>query len=304
MGSAFLPSTAMETLKAALIERDVVVARGHDARDYLQTQLTQDVVGLGVGECAWSFLLGPKSEIVALLRVTRTGDEEVTLDTEPGFGDAIRQQIDALLFRTDVTFSQDRWAGVAWRGEGSDAQQAEAPIVMRSPWPGVEGVDVIGPDVSLPEGADTITAEELDSLRIRLGWPCMADFDEKTTPAMTGLVGHTVSFTKGCYTGQEFVARVHYREASPSRRLVQVGFHPCSRPNPGDPIIVDGEEVGTLTTVSAHQPLALGYLKRSVEAPLEAVCEGTPICIGILPVQNTARSKASAPRTTSPLTLS
>lgn len=294
---------AMETLKAALIERDVVVARGPDARDYLQTQLSQDVVGLSVGESAWTFLLGPKSEIVALLRATRTGEEEITLDTEPGYGDVIRRQIDALLFRTDVKFSQERWAGVAWRGEGADARQAEAPIVMRSPWPGVEGMDVIGPDVELPAGADTITAEELDSLRIRLGWPCMADFDEKTTPAMTGIVGHTVSFTKGCYTGQEFVARVHYREASPSRRLVQVGFHPCSRPSPGDPIVVDGDVVGTLTTVSAHQPLALGYLKRAVEAPLEAVCEGTPICIGVLPVQSTGRAKAVQQRTTSPLSL-
>ena len=293
----------MEILKAALIERDVVVARGPDARDYLQTQLTQDVVGLGVGECAWSFLLGPKSEIVALLRVTRTDDEVITLDTEPGYGDRIRESIDAFLFRTDVAFSQDRWTGVAWRGEGSEARQEEAPIVMRSPWPGVEGMDVVGPGMSMPGDADTITVDELDSLRIRLGWPSMADFDAKTTPAMTGIVGHTVSFTKGCYTGQEFVARVHYREVRPSRRLVQIGFHPCSRPKPGDPIIVDGEEVGSLTTVSAHQPLALGYLKRSVEAPLEAVCDGTPICIGLLPVQNTARAKTAPRRTTSPLTL-
>jgi folate-binding protein YgfZ len=292
----------MERLTGTPIERDVIITRGVDAQDYLNSQLTQDVSGLVVGDSAWSFLLEPKSEIVALLRITRTEDMTLVLDTEPGYGQAILDRIDGFLFRMDVEFSLDRWSGVAWRGPGSEDVDSDAPIRMPSPWPGVEGLDVIGPGVEVPPDAEVFAHEELDALRIRLGWPSMGDIDDTTTPAMTGIIDHTVSFTKGCYTGQEFVARVHYREAAPPRRLVQIGFHPCLKPERGEPIVLDGEEVGELTTVSAHQPLALGFLKRSVEAPGEAECAGSPVCLGLLPAHVAQRAKPRPRGGTSRLT--
>ena len=131
----------------------------------------------------------------------------------------------------------------------------------------------------------------------------MADLDAKTTPAMTGIVDHTVSFTKGCYPGQELVARMHYRDARPPRRLVQVGFHPCASPSPGDPISFEGEEVGSLTTVSKHQPLALAWLRRSVESACEAMLGTVPICIGDLPARAAGRTPEPPRTTTQPLSL-
>ncbi|MGI9666917.1 MAG: YgfZ/GcvT domain-containing protein [Acidimicrobiia bacterium] len=294
----------MERLAASQTERDVVIARGTDAIEYLQSQLTQDVDALALGESAWTFLLTPKSEVVVLARVTKAADEMVLLDVEEGFGATIAERIDGLLFRTDVSFETTTWTSVSYRGTGS--QQIEspgAPIRMETPWPGDDGLDVVGPDVTPDSSAELISTEELDSLRIRVGWPAMADFDDKTTPAMTGIVSHTVSFTKGCYTGQEFVARVHYREAAPPRRLVQVGFHPCAKPEAGDPMLLDDTEVGELTTVSNHLPLALGYLKRSVDVPQEGFVDGSPVCIGELPASQYTREPRTSPNKVSPLTL-
>lgn len=267
----------METLKATLIERDVVVARGSDAREYLQTQLTQDVVELAVGDSAWSFLLEPKSQIVALVRVTRTEDDVLVLDTDPGWGERVRERIDGFLFRTDVTFSIERWRGVAYRGPGARSVEADAPIVAPVRWGDEEGLDVVGPDVAVIEGVDVVDAKTYHTWRVWAGWPSMADdIDATTTPAMTGLVDQTVSFTKGCYTGQELVARTHYRNASPPRRLVKVQFHPCASITAGQDLMLDGVAVGTVTSVAECQPVAIGYLKRAVDVPVDLTCGGCP----------------------------
>ena len=292
----------MEKLAAAPMRRDVLLATGADAGEYLNSQFTQDVPSLSTGESAWSFLLQPKGEIVALVRVTKLDDDRYALDMDPGLGAAVRERIDGFLFRMDVQFESDTWDGLAIRGPGASTISSQAAVAMKMPWPGVDGLDLVGPQVPDLEIED-LTANELEALRIRLGWPSMDDFDEKTTPAMTGIVPHTVSFSKGCYTGQEVVARVHYRKATPPRRLVQVGFHPCSRPDPGDRIVVEGEDVGWLTTVSSHQPLALGYLQRSVESPVDGSLDDAPVCIGDLPAASVAPDADPAPPTTSPLTL-
>ena len=294
----------MEQLAAAQIERDVILVEGADAASYLHTQLTQDIEGLEVGGSAWAFLLEPKAEIVALLRVTRTGAEEIVLDLPLGMGSTVRERLDGFLFRMDVRFSEDRWSGFSVRGPGTDAIEVAGEVMMRSPWPGCEGVDVLGSSADIPEGLDEMSASELDALRIRLGWPSNSDFDDKTTPAMTGIVDHTVSFTTGCYTGQEFVARVHYRDAAPPRQLVQVGFHPSCRPSIGSAITLDGESVGSLTSVSEHQPLALAFVDRGVDVPGEAIVENAPLCMGVLPASTIVPDAPPPEKTTSRLELS
>ena len=294
----------MERLAAAPIERDVILVEGEDAVAYLHTQLTQDVEGLAVGGSAWSFLLEPKSEILALLRVSRAADDLVVLDLPVGRGHAVRERLDGFLFRMDVRFDEAVWSGYSVRGPGSQEAVVSGSVVMRGVWPGCDSIDVLGPaDVSIPDDLDELSASELDALRIRVGWPSNDDLDAKTTPAMTGIVAHSVSFTKGCYTGQEFVARVHYRDAAPPRRLVQVGFHPCCKPEVGESITVDGDTVGRLTSVSKHQPLALAFLDRGTDIPGEALLGTAPLCMGVLPV-STVEPDAPAPKpTTSTLTL-
>jgi len=250
-------------LTATPIQRDVVVIAGEDAPEYLQTQLTQDVVSLPRGRSRWSFILTPKSEIEAMVRISRSV-EGITLDTAPGLGDLVRQRLDGPLFRMDVAFTQETWPGIAWRGEGADGVEGDAPILAGLPWDPAEAVDEVGPHVRPPADVAALTEDELDALRIAAKWPSEAEIDAKTTPAMTGIVEHTVNFEKGCYTGQEFVARVHYRDAAPPRRLVLIEFEPRSDIEAGTDIEIDGEKVGEVTSVALTSGIGLGYVKRSV----------------------------------------
>lgn len=251
------------------ISRDVVMVEGADARSYLQTQLTQDVETIARGDSSWSFVLNPKSSIEALVRVNRIGNERIALDIEAGFGHIVRERLDGLLFRTDARFSEFTWPGLAWRGPGASSMTQDAPIVATVPWGTIESLDVVGPGVELPPDAPVRDAEALDGLRIAAGWPLMGhELGPGITPAMTGLVDATVSFEKGCYTGQELVARTFHRGAAPPKRLVRLTSDgPLTR---GDRLRLDGDDVGEVTSTSdAH---GLGYLMRKVETPVEVTC--------------------------------
>ena len=254
----------MAGLTATAINRDIVIVRGVDAGEYIQTQFTQDILSLALTESTWSFLLAPKSEIVALFRVTRSGEDEYILDMDAGWGDTVRQTIDEFLFRMDVSFEQAVWPGIAWRGGVPDS--VGAPIEARVPRGDVDGVDIVGPDVRMPDGAELASPAELEQARLASEWPAMGrEIDGNVTPAMTGLVAETVGFEKGCYTGQEFVARVHYRGTDPPKRLVRLTFDDDEAVARGAAIIIEGAEVGHVT--SAGRGVALGYLKRGTETP-------------------------------------
>lgn len=95
-----------------------------------------------------------------------------------------------------------------------------------------------------------------DAARIAEGRPGAPEFDDRAVPAETGWNDRAVSFTKGCYTGQELVARMDSRVAEPPRRLVRLQ----GDWKVGDPIVVDGAEVGSVTSAAAGA--ALGYVKR------------------------------------------
>jgi len=258
------------SLSATPIQRDVVIIVGEDAPEYIQTQLSQDVLSMSPMQSRWSFILTPKGEIEAMVRVTRTADGFI-LDTARGHGDAVRQRLDGPLFRMDVQFAQDSWPGVAWRGEGAHDIGGDAPIAATLPWSSADAVDEIGPDVQSPVNAAALAPDELVALRIGARWPSETEIDGTATPAMTGIVEHTVSFDKGCYTGQEFVARVHYRDAAPPRRLTQVTFEPGADVAEEADVLVNGESVGKVTSVVSALGVGLCYCKRSVEMPAEGV---------------------------------
>jgi folate-binding protein YgfZ len=265
-------------LTATPIERDVVIITGQDAPEYLQTQLTQDVLSLPEGRSRWSFILTPKSEIEAMVRVTRTA-EGFILDVAPGYGDPVRQRLDGPLFRMDVEFAQDTWSGIAWRGEGASDVRRGAPIMATFPWATTEAVDEVGPDAAALADFSALTPGELEALRIAANWPSETEIDGKATPAMTGLVEHTVSFEKGCYTGQEFVARVHYRDAAPPRRLVQMAFEPGANVVATAEVVVGEDAVGVVTSAVGALGVGLGYCKRSVLLPAEGVVGPTAVLL-------------------------
>lgn len=203
---------------AVRILRDVVTATGPEAAGYLQGQLSQDVAGLPVGATARTFVLAPQGKVVAWLRVTRTADDAFLLDTEVGAGQGVFDRLQRFKLRTKVDFDLAVWQAVAVRGPGAEeavtaAGSVEA-LVVQAGWPGIEGVDLLGSEVAVPAGIAEGTLDDYERLRVRAGVSAVgAEVDEATIPAELGqwVIDQSVSFTKGCYTGQELVARIDSR---------------------------------------------------------------------------------------------
>ena len=221
------------TLGAAPIQRDVVVVQGPEAIEYLQGQLSQDVEAIAVGESARSLLLQPTGKVDAWLRVTRTADDGVLLDVDDGFGDAVLARLQRFRLRSKVDLDLARWSGLAIRGPGAD--EADAPSgakALAAGWPGVAGVDVLSDGEIAMAGAPLVGRGSLEALRVECGVPAMgAELTEDTIPAEAGqwLIDASVSFAKGCYTGQELVARIDSRGGNvphPLRGLLVDGDPP------------------------------------------------------------------------------
>ncbi|MFL6205288.1 MAG: YgfZ/GcvT domain-containing protein [Acidimicrobiales bacterium] len=261
---------------AVPIERDAVLVAGTEAVTYLQGQLSQDLEALGVGDSAPSLLLQPTGKVDAWLRVTRTGEDELALDVDPGHGEAVLARLQRFKLRTRVELTSRRWAGWALRGPSIERREGVAPDVLVLPagWPGVAGVDLLGEGVSLPAGLEERAVGSLEALRIECGVPAMgAELTEATIPAEAGqwLVDASVSFTKGCYTGQELVARIDSRGGNVPRPIRGLRIH-GDVPAVDSPVVLDGADVGRITSSAASAALgavALAAVSRTVELGAE-----------------------------------
>ncbi len=277
--------------------RDVLAVRGPDAETYLQGQLSQDLDPLAVGASADSLLLEPDGKLTALLRVTRTDGHGFVLDVDGGFGETVAARLRRFLLRSKVELESLDWRCLSLRGPAVPEAAAtllgalteHGVLALPFEWNGWTGVDLLGPaDVvlgpdELPAGLVRCGADAVEACRIVAGVPAMgAELTAKTIPAETGLVERTVSFTKGCYTGQELVARIEARGSNVPRRLVGLVTPADDEPlvrgmtlHPGEPPDGDGaaddKVVGTVTSAARSSELGgwvgLGYLHRSVEAP-------------------------------------
>lgn len=209
-----------DTVESLLGARDVVVAEGADALSYLQSQLTQDIAQLAVGERRWTLVLSPNGRIEGFAHTTRTAENRFELSTDAGYGTSLRERLQRFRIRVDVDLE------VASEGDPTPAAAAEAA-------------------------------------RIELGWPRLGAelIPGETLVGGTGLADIAVSFTKGCYPGQELVERMDSRAAEAPRTLRR--FTVADGTQPGDPIEIDGVEVGSVTSVAAG--LALGWVKRGTE---------------------------------------
>lgn len=288
------------TLGAIAIARDVVRVAGPDAVTYLQGQLSQDVAGLVAGTSAWSFLLQPAGKVDAWLRVTRTAEDEVVLDVDGGHGEAVLARLRRFLLRTKADVDPLDWQVVALRGPGADTAAADATAELRVPagWSGVDGVDLLGPAVEAPPSIAAASAVSYAALRIRCGVPAMgAELTDATIPAEVGqrVIDASVSFTKGCFTGQELVARIDSRGGHVPRHLrgLVLDDPRAVEPEPGAAVLVDGDEVGRVTSaapaIGDGAAVALAVVRRSVTPP--AVAEvvdgagGRPATVVDLPIQ-------------------
>lgn len=125
--------------------------------------------------------------------------------------------------------------------------------------------DVIEVLASLPGDLRRGDVREIEDLRVRSGWPAMGSEIRpgETIPAATGIVRRVASFTKGCYPGQELVERMDSRGSSAPQSLRIVALDELGSVERGDAILVEGKDVGTVTSVSGR--MALAYVSRSVE---------------------------------------
>jgi folate-binding protein YgfZ len=234
--------------------RTVVVADGPDTLTYLQSQLSQDLRPLPVGGSTYSLALEPAGKAVALLRVWRTGDEQYVLDTDPVAGDALLARLNRFKIRVKTDFQPVEWACIAVRGAGA----MEAFPGAISAWRGDgTAVDLLGPDVTVPDGVRAGTPEELLAARIAVAWPAAGvDYEPGgIIPAALGVSAEAVSFTKGCYPGQELVERMDSRGAQAPRVLRHVSV-PAGTSR-GDAVTIDGGADAVVTSVLGTEAIAL-----------------------------------------------
>jgi folate-binding protein YgfZ len=226
------------TSRAAVVHRprSFVRVAGPDAEDFLQRMLSNDVAALAAGEACDALLLTAKARVIAPLRVVRRAADDYLLLTEPELGETVRTQLLRTRFAAKVEVEPE--AHESWLVLGGDEVLDERP-----------------------EG-DEATDEEADRRRIEAGIPRWGrEIDERVLPAEAGLTETHVSFTKGCYPGQEPIARQHYR-GKLNRRLRVLDLDGDVVPDPETEIRHAGKPVGRIT--SAVPGVALGYVRAEV----------------------------------------
>ena len=259
-------------------DRGKLLLTGAEAAEYLQGQVTNDVEALAPGEGCYAALLTHKGKVVADMRILRE-TESLLLDTEAHALPALRRNVEMYSIGRDVQVTDqtaDR-AILSLVGPAARAALDAEPPAAEHAWvEGEHGLYVatdLGVDVICPAGAaeavkDALGIEPVDlgaaeCVRVESGRPRHGlDFDAATIPQEAGLNERAVSFTKGCYVGQETVARLHYR-GKPNRHLR--GLKLSEPGQTGDPVTFGDREVGRLgsTAVSpVHGPIALALIRR------------------------------------------
>jgi len=258
---------------AVWLARDFVQIAGPEAEAYLQGQLSQDVAAIAPGASAWSFLLQPQGKVDALVRVLRHTPDRFTLDVDGGFGEAVLARLQRFKLRTKADIEALDWRCLALRGPRAHEVASDG---LSADWPGLPGVDRVGPDPTLPAGVPLCGLDAYEVVRIEAGIPAMGhELTDRTIPAEAGqaVIDRAVSFTKGCFTGQELVARIDSRGGRVPRQLRGVVTAAGAPPPVGATVEVADAAVGALTSV-ARAPdggaVALAYVKRDVTPPAGA----------------------------------
>ena len=282
--------------------RDAVVVTGPDARVWLQGQVSQDLATLGVGAGAETLVLSPQGKVEAYCRATMLADDVVLLDTERGYGEGLQQRLRRFRLRVKADLEGGAVRCLQVRGPASASRLGRAGLdlafvpgaapggvlggawAMAVPvrWPGFAGVDLLAgagapawPELDVAPG----DAAAFEVARIEAGVPAMGrELTEKTIPQEAGdLVEHAVSLTKGCYTGQELVARLDARGGNVARRLRGVVVDPTGECSAGGVLVSGQRELGRLTSVAWSPrfaaPVALAYVRRDVAVPAGAAVE-------------------------------
>jgi folate-binding protein YgfZ len=248
------------------LARDVVLVQGVDAGAFLHSQLAQDVSVVAVGESSHSLLLEPTGHLVAIVRVIRHEEHLFTLDVEQGYGQLLIDRLKRFILRADVVLQLADWKVRAFRGEGAGELSFTTGYAVLAYWSGDQGVDVVGPSGSLPVAGEATQSSHIDMFRVDAHWPQLGtDVLVGDIPATTGVLEVSVSFTKGCYPGQELVERMDSRGTSAPvvvRCLSREGLAVGNR------VQQDGKDVGTVTSVGFTRALARVSRQSTMGEPL------------------------------------
>jgi tRNA-modifying protein YgfZ len=255
---------------AAVLDRAFVRASGPDAVTYLQSMVSNDVEAVGPGAGTYALLLTPKARVIADLEIFRTGDDLV-LACPPETVDDVLGTLLRARFRKKVALEPAEFA-LVWGEAAGALAELDTPI---------------GPHRLLAEPPANGAGSPLDweVARIEAGVPRFGhEFNGDSMPAEAGLDERAVSFTKGCYPGQEPVARLHYRGHA-NRGVRGVRFA-RALPTPGTPVTIDGGQVGKVTSAvdsPRFGPIGLAVLRREVADGAEGDADGTPLTVVALP---------------------
>jgi folate-binding protein YgfZ len=242
-------------MDVAARDRAYLRVAGPDACDYLQRMVSNDVEALQVGESCQALLLTAKARLIAPLVVWRRGDDDFLLLTEPELGEPVRALLTRMRLRAkcDVE-AETHTSALVFGGEG-----------IATDFPGAA-------EVLDAELEPTLPAEELERRRIEARVPRWGrELDDRVLPAEAGLDATHISFSKGCYPGQEPVARLHYR-GHPNRglRVLELPDVPAYDAE----LMHDGKVVGRVTSAARRADgsvVALAYVR--VEVPGDAELE-------------------------------
>ena len=229
--------------------REFVRVAGPDAEAFLQRMVSNDVTQ---APCE-ALLLTPKARVIAPLVVVRRAEDDFLLLTEPGLGDVVRTTLLRARFAAKVEVEHEEHTSHVVFGAAHGIPNHEFGE------PAVEVLDA--------ELVPTMGADELERLRVAAGTPRFGrEIDDRVLPAEAGLVERAVSLTKGCYPGQEPIARQHYR-GKVNRRLRVLELEGYVEPE--TELVADGRAVGRVTSVA--DGLALAYVRAEVPDGSELV---------------------------------
>jgi tRNA-modifying protein YgfZ len=250
------------------LERDLIRLTGRDRQSFLQGMVTNDIAALTPGQGCYAFHLTSKGQILADCRIACL-DESLLLDTEPGWGEPLAASLEHHLVMERVKIALSKETVYFVFGESYSGLETEGANRLEG-----EGLVVLGalgyflyrmPAPTLP----ALTESAYEALRIEAGIPRgRVDFDEKTLAPETGQASRAIHYKKGCYIGQEVVARIDARGHT-NRSLVRLILEQCVAPH--TPIFVEAKEAGWVTSCAIGPalgvPVALGYVRNEFATP-------------------------------------
>ena len=237
--------------RAAIRPRDYVRVTGPDAEDFLQRMVSNDVAQ---APCE-ALLLTPKARVIAPLVVVRRGDEDFLLLTEPGLGETVTATLTRARFAAKVEIEPEEHRSVVVFGGADGIPNNEY---------GEPAVEILDDSVE-----PNVSDGELELMRVEAGTAAWGkEIDDRVLPAEAGLTERAVSFIKGCYPGQEPIARLHHR-GKVNRRLRVLEVEAAVE---GAEITYQGKAVGRVTTAVPGK--ALAYVRAEVPEDAELDVSG------------------------------